>query len=219
MFRSAAPEYLSDDGWAAAKAAEYARWWTCATPQQRRGARQSTRSSGPHRWTGWSSWRRRPRTLTTSSSCGWWPLAGPPRCWVDNARLARTRIARVMRAVAEAETAVLVHCAGGRDRTGMICAMLLDLAGATGDAIIDDYADGWRGAGAYSGHGWIYDPDQQTWRQRHLPATEPQQLESQLADRVPALRDWITTFDTATYLATLGLTRHEIDSLKALLRP
>ncbi|WP_344127447.1 tyrosine-protein phosphatase [Luedemannella flava] len=220
VFRSAAPEYLSDDGWAAAKAAGV------RTVVDLRNAPAETRRTPEHPIIRSASLdglvfvaapTEDPDDVEFLRVCG--PWLDHPRCWVDNARLARTRIARVMRAVAEAETAVLVHCAGGRDRTGMICAMLLDLAGATGDAIIDDYADGWRGAGAYSGHGWIYDPDQQTWRQRHLPATEPQQLESQLADRVPALRDWITTFDTATYLATLGLTRHEIDSLKALLRP
>jgi protein-tyrosine phosphatase len=84
----------------------------------------------------------------------------------DNARLARARITTVMRTIASADGAVLVHCAGGRDRTGMICAMLLDLAGATADAIADDYADGWRGAGAYPGHGWAYDPSPASWHIR-----------------------------------------------------
>ena len=73
-----------------------------------------------------------------------------------------------MRAIAGADGAVLVHCAGGRDRTGMICAMLLDLAGATADAIVGDYADGWRGAGgAYRGHGWVYDPGRQAWHEQY----------------------------------------------------
>jgi hypothetical protein len=40
-----------------------------------------------------------------------------------------------------------------------------------------------------------------------------------LADRVPALQDWIRTFGTAAYLASIGLAGHEIDTLKALLRP
>jgi hypothetical protein len=149
--------------------------------------------------------------------CG--PWLDHPCSWADNARLAPALVAGVLRAVAAAPAGVLVHCAGGRDRTGMICAMLLVLAGATADAVVDDYADGWRGAGAYSGHGWVYDPDQQAWHGRHLPPTEPEELDRQVADRVPALRDWIETFDTEAYLRSAGLTGREIDALRALLRP
>lgn len=124
-----------------------------------------------------------------------------------------------MRAIARADRAVLVHCAGGRDRTGMICAMLLDLAGATADAIIDDYADGWRGAGAYAGHGWVYDPGRQAWREQYQPPAGAEQLRRQLAEREPALREWIRAFDTAGYLASNGLIARDIDTLKVLLRP
>lgn len=220
VFRSAAPEYLTDDGWVAAKAAGV------RTVVDLRNAPAETRRTPDHPiirpesldgLVFVSAPTEDPDDVEFLQVCG--PWLDHPRSWIDNARLASTRVARVMRAVSEAETAVLVHCAGGRDRTGMICAMLLDVAGATGDAIVDDYTDGWRGAGAYSGHGWVYDSEQRTWRQCHQPATEPERLERQLADRVPALRDWIRTFDTAAYLASIGLARHEIDTLKALLRP
>jgi protein-tyrosine phosphatase len=100
----------------------------------------------------------------------------------------------------------------------MICAMLLDLAGATVDAIVDDYADGWRGAGGYSGHAWVYDTEQGSWRQHHRPATEPQEIERQLAERIPAVHSWTRTFDTVAFLGSAGLDRHDIDTLKALLR-
>jgi len=76
-----------------------------------------------------------------------------------------------------------------------------------------------RRRGRYSGHAWVYDPDQQTWREHHQPVTEPEDLERQLADRVPAVRDWVMTFETTTYLESVGLTRHEIEAPKALLRP
>ena len=114
----------------------------------------------------------------------------------DNARLAPDRIAAVLAVIAQADGAVLVHCAGGRDRTGMISAMLLHIASATDEAIIEDYAAGWRGAGAYAGHGWVYDPGQEGWqRHRHGP-TDPTELERQIADRLPALHEWIATFDS-----------------------
>jgi len=101
----------------------------------------------------------------------------------------------------------------------MICAMLLKLAGATADAIADDYADGWHGAGAYPGHGWVYDSGRQTWREQHQPPAEPGELRRQLAEREPALREWIRVFDASAYLTSTGLTEPEIGALKSLLRP
>jgi protein-tyrosine phosphatase len=38
------------------------------------------------------------------------------------------------------EGAVVVHCAAGRDRTGVVCALLLDAAGVERTAIAADYA-------------------------------------------------------------------------------
>jgi protein-tyrosine phosphatase len=133
-------------------------------------------------------------------SAGTGPWLDHPCSWTDNTRLARDRIATALEAIARADGAVLVHCAGGRDRTGMISAMLLHIAGATDEAIIEDYIAGWRGAGAYAGHGWVYDPDQQSWQpQWHGPAN-PEELEHQIGDRMPALREWIATFDSACLL-------------------
>ena len=39
---------------------------------------------------------------------------------------------------------VYVHCAIGRDRTGVYCAMIEALAGASHDEIIDDYMESWK---------------------------------------------------------------------------
>lgn len=53
----------------------------------------------------------------------------------------RPNFARAVTAVANApEGAVIVHCQGGKDRTGLIAAMLLRLAGVGIDAIAEDYA-------------------------------------------------------------------------------
>lgn len=43
-------------------------------------------------------------------------------------------------AIGAAEGAVLVHCAAGKDRTGTIVAMALELGGVERDAVLDDYA-------------------------------------------------------------------------------
>lgn len=41
--------------------------------------------------------------------------------------------------VADDEGAIVFHCAAGKDRTGVAAALLLDLAGATDEAIVADY--------------------------------------------------------------------------------
>ena len=53
----------------------------------------------------------------------------------------RENAAASLRAVARApEGGVVVHCVGGKDRTGLLCAFLLDLAGVGIDEIAADYA-------------------------------------------------------------------------------
>jgi len=44
-----------------------------------------------------------------------------------------------VRAIARADGAVLVHCAAGKDRTGVVVAIALDAAGVERDAIVRDY--------------------------------------------------------------------------------
>lgn len=54
----------------------------------------------------------------------------------------RARMAAIIKAVAaaEGEGGVLVHCHAGKDRTGMVVALLLSLAGVPRSIIADDYA-------------------------------------------------------------------------------
>jgi len=220
VFRSGAPEYLTDEGWQKAKAAGLRTVIDLRNAPVETGRGPHHPVIGPESLNGLvvvPAPTEDPGDAEFLRVCG--PWLDHPRSWADNARLAPARITAVMRAIASADSAILVHCAGGRDRTGMICAMLLDLAGATADAIADDYADGWRGAGAYSGHSWAYDLRRQTWREQHQPSAEPAELQRQLAGREPALREWIRSFGTGGYLASNGLTNGEISTLKALLRP
>jgi protein-tyrosine phosphatase len=46
---------------------------------------------------------------------------------------------RYFRALADSEGAILVHCAAGKDRTGVICALTHHLAGVHEDDIVHDY--------------------------------------------------------------------------------
>ena len=53
---------------------------------------------------------------------------------------AREQIARIMTVVADAEGAVVYHCAAGKDRTGIVSAVLLGLLGVRDEIIVADYA-------------------------------------------------------------------------------
>jgi protein tyrosine/serine phosphatase len=55
------------------------------------------------------------------------------------AEFAREPIARVITAVAEAPAGVVYHCAAGKDRTGVVSAVLLGLLDVPDDAIVADY--------------------------------------------------------------------------------
>ena len=50
------------------------------------------------------------------------------------------RVGAAVTAVAEADGTVVVHCYAGKDRTGLVSALLLSIAGATDEAIVADYA-------------------------------------------------------------------------------
>lgn len=64
-----------------------------------------------------------------------------PRYYPEVLRRWPALVVGALRTVAEApaDGAVLIHCAGGRDRTGMIAAMLLQLAGVLPAGIVNDY--------------------------------------------------------------------------------
>jgi protein tyrosine/serine phosphatase len=54
--------------------------------------------------------------------------------------LAREPIARVVDALAQAKGGAVYHCAAGKDRTGVISAILLGALGVPDDLIVADYA-------------------------------------------------------------------------------
>jgi protein tyrosine/serine phosphatase len=52
----------------------------------------------------------------------------------------RAEFAQALTALGEADPPAAIHCAGGRDRTGIACGMALWLAGVERDAIAADHA-------------------------------------------------------------------------------
>jgi protein-tyrosine phosphatase len=69
------------------------------------------------------------------------PAASTALVYVETLEEHRPRFAAAIEAVADAEPGgVLVHCVGGKDRTGLVSALLLRLAGVAPEDVATDYA-------------------------------------------------------------------------------
>jgi hypothetical protein len=61
------------------------------------------------------------------------------RAYVSYLRRRPDSVVGSVRAIARADGAVLVHCAAGKDRTGVVVALALDAAGVDRETIVSDY--------------------------------------------------------------------------------
>jgi protein-tyrosine phosphatase len=69
-----------------------------------------------------------------------WPDEPPVvRAYLSYLRRRPDSVVGSVRTIARAEGAVLVHCAAGKDRTGVVVALALDAAGIARETIIGDY--------------------------------------------------------------------------------
>lgn len=83
---------------------------------------------------------KNPRWLDEDYSDQEGPVAYLIARYLESAELTGGEYARVLSILADPSTApVAVHCLGGRDRTGMVVALLLDLLGVPDDVIAADY--------------------------------------------------------------------------------
>ena len=84
----------------------------------------------------------------------------------------RGSLAQALTALGNAEPPAAIHCAGGRDRTGIACGMALWLAGAEHDAIAADHAlsdESWAPRNA----DWLAQAPDDAERERRRRVSEP----------------------------------------------
>lgn len=118
----------------------------------------------------------------------------------------RERFAAALAAIADADGPVVFHCLAGKDRTGLVAALLLRLAGAPIDAIAADYAiteeNLWRGASG--------EPDEvRLFMHRSAPES-----------MAGALRDLEQRYGSvASYLRGAGLDDDRLHRLRVRLAP
>lgn len=120
------------------------------------------------------------------------------------------QFAEVLRAIATAEPGiVLFHCTAGKDRTGVVAALLLALAEVSDADIIADYAL------TASAEGLI-----EQLRARALSAgTAPDHVERMLTSDGATMAAFLAYLDTAhggikTYMDEIGLTPAEVTALR-----
>lgn len=218
VWRSAATEWMTERGWAEARADGLA-----TVVDLRNGRERGRRRHHPVVNDTARGEVRLVRAPTEDpddadflEECGRW--LDHPRSWTPNAHRYPEKIALAFGALAASDGPTLVHCAGGRDRTGMVCSMLLALTGVEHDAIADSYEDGFRGAGAHRGHGLAYDPSTAAWVEAddRAPWTA-RELDRAMADRIPVLLRWLADFDVESYLRDTGLDPETLDRLRTVL--
>ena len=116
------------------------------------------------------------------------PILGSPEYWHHNARILPARVRGALEAIAAAEPGVLVHCSAGRDRTGMVSALLLANAGVSGDDIFSDYSESVRAMAGAALRGGSSEDWQAEW--------VPEETEAWLVEIEPHVLEFVAERDS-----------------------
>jgi protein-tyrosine phosphatase len=84
----------------------------------------------------------------------------------------RGQLARALTILGQAEPPAAIHCAGGRDRTGIACGMALWLAGVEPDTIAADHALSDESWGPHNA-GWLAEAPDEQERERRRRISQP----------------------------------------------
>ncbi|RAM38765.1 tyrosine-protein phosphatase [Arthrobacter globiformis] len=137
------------------------------------------------------------------------PYLNDPAHYAANARLFPDRLAAVFKAVAAAPGGVVIHCSAGRDRSGMIAAMLQDLAGASDSEIVASYQAAMRSINERHRTMWPPHP-----HERYL---DDETLAPLLEIRGARVLDFVRQLNTREFLLQNGVTEPELESVLAVL--
>ena len=139
----------------------------------------------------------------------WRGVFDTPRFYSEVLERWSDRFTAAVVAVARApEGGVLVHCEVGRDRTGLVCALLLSVAGVPSEAIAADYAlSAERLAPLYAE--WLRIEQDQYNRSR---------LERENVSDAAAMAHVLDNVDVERYLLDAGATARDLEAIRARLR-
>jgi protein-tyrosine phosphatase len=199
LFRSMSPDILDTDGWADVLAAgiatvvdlrnDYEVTTVLARPEQITVHRRAIEDQDD-----------------ADFMAAWGTKLGSPAYYPEILRRWPGLVAAAIGAIADAPGPVLFHCGAGRDRTGMIAAMLAELVGVEREAILDDYEGAVR---AYC-----------AWLRTH-PAREKPMSATELDAHLRTSREELTSFldalDVERYLLAAGVTTGQLANIRARL--
>lgn len=133
--------------------------------------------------------------------------------YVDFLERNRPRFGEALAAVADADGPVVIHCMGGKDRTGLVAALLLRLAGVSAGEIGRDYSlSGPNLAGSLDA--WLDSaPDDMERRRRQKLSTTPAIAMARVIEDIEGRYGSV-----AEYLEAAGLGAEQIERLRARLR-
>jgi protein-tyrosine phosphatase len=132
--------------------------------------------------------------------------------YVDFLERYRERFGQALAAIADVDGPVVVHCVGGKDRTGLVSALLLRLAGVAPAAIGADYAQSGVNL-APQWEAWIAQAEDERGRERLRKLTQ-----TPAAAMVEVLAEIERRYgDVRGYLVAAGLTDAQLERLRARL--
>ncbi|CAN7476398.1 tyrosine-protein phosphatase [Arthrobacter sp. LjRoot78] len=137
------------------------------------------------------------------------PYLNDPACYAANARLFPDKLAAVFRSIAAAPAGVVIHCSAGRDRSGMIAAMLQDLTGAGDHEIVAGYQAAMRGINER--HRTVGPPH------KHERYLDEDALVPLLEKRGGGALKFVRGLDTRNYLLRHGITPAELAAIQSRL--
>jgi len=130
--------------------------------------------------------------------------------WLERNQL---RFGEALAAVADADGPVVIHCMGGKDRTGVVAALLLRLAGVSADEIGADYALTAANLRART-EAWLATaPTEKDRRRREKLSQTPATAMARVILDIEARYG-----DVGAYLEAAGLEPAQVDRLRARLR-
>jgi len=133
------------------------------------------------------------------------PILDSPEYWRHNWRILPDLVLGALNAIASAPAGVLVHCSAGRDRTGMISALLLSNAGVAPEDVAADYAESVRAMAGANAH--APNDRQAAW--------DADQIEKWITETAPIVEDVAAHPDAA--FAAIGASPDLLRRLRALL--
>lgn len=130
------------------------------------------------------------------------PILDSPEYWSHNWRLQPYLVRTALEKIAAAGPGTLIHCSAGRDRTGMICTLLLGNAGVPPEIVASDYAASVRAMAGTANHSPTVD-EQSEWTHERVDAwiVDKLSIVEDAAGRVDEIFDLLEV--TAATRATL----------------